>query len=306
MSDIRGLFLPDIDLCRREAVGFLDEATMGKSPRSGGASLAKSLSAIESLPPRVGAEPLRTLHHFAATGGTLFTKLVAALPNVLALSELHPHSFVDPARTAFRPSDIAYHLRASGLSSGCEVAERAFVASLLAARNGLAQRGTHLVVRDHTHSDFCQLVSGEESTLLRLFSASGLPVLPIVTVRHPADSFASMLQKGWVSPKIDFVEYCKRYHQFLDAVNATLIVRYEDMVDAPYEWLKKICDAWRLKFVRESVDLFSIYQFSGDSGRSRNVLTKHPPRPEAADLRRSKSKAYISLTARLGYYSVFF
>ena len=100
---------------------------------------------------------------------------------------------------------------------------------------------------------------------------------------------------------LDFATYCSWYHQFLDALDAVLIVRYEDMIDDPQEWLERICDAWQLEFSPESVGLFSLYQFSGDSGRSRNVLTKHPQRAEAAEFRRSKLKAYSSLLARLGY-----
>ena len=298
---MRGKVLSDIDLYRQEAVELADRATMGKSLKSDGFNLAKSLTAIESLSPGVGAEPLRTLHHFAATGGTLFTKLVAALPNVLVLSELHPHSSYSVARVAFRPSDIAHHIRASKLPFSCDVAERSFIASLVTASNELTKRGTRLIVRDHAHSDFCIPSASQDSTLLRLCRENVVDALPVLTVRHPADSFASALKNKFFNFELDFATYCRRYHQFLDAVDALLIARYEDMIDSPYEWLEKICDAWRLEFAPESVDLFSVYQFSGDSGRSRNVLTKHRPRPEAAEFRRSKSKAYSSLLARLGY-----
>lgn len=302
MTGTPSFSVADIAEYRQEAAGLLNGLEVDLSqtiPK--GEGLRASFGAIEAVQTSKRTEPFRTLHHFACTGGTLFAKLAAALPNVSLLSELHPHSPLVNARAAFRPSDIPYHLMASGVPSASSVTEHAFMAALLATHKQLAQRGSRLIVRDHAHSDFCVANPCQESTLIRLLSASAVNVLPIVTVRHPADSFASAQKAGFFYFDLDFAAYCRRYHQFLDAIDSVLIVRYEDMVDQPQVWLEKICSAWGLEFTPESTELFSLYQFSGDSGRTRDNLTKHPPRSEAAHFRRSRSKTYVSLLARMGY-----
>ncbi len=254
------------------------------------------------------SEPIRTLHHFASTGGTLFAKLIAALPNVFVLSEVHPHSRHSPPAKKFAPSDISLLCRAADLPEVSDLSERLFVDSLLSAHEWTTRRGGRLILRDHTHSDFCIPASAGESLLLKLIGPQCNRVIPVVTVRHPADSFASAkMNKFFYDHEakapydISFGTYCDRYNQFLDAVDAQLVVKYEDLISDPAATLSQICDVWSLEYDEMALEIFSQFQFSGDSGRSSDVIADRPPRPESEQYRQSDADSYVRLISRLGY-----
>ena len=123
------------------------------------------------------SQPIRTLHHFASTGGTLFAKLIASLPNVFVLSEVHPHPLQDTA-SKFAPSDISMLCQAAGLPEVSELREKLFGDALLYAHEWTTRRGGRLIFRDHSHSDFCAPTSVGESLLLKLISARCTTVIP--------------------------------------------------------------------------------------------------------------------------------
>ena len=144
------------------------------------------------------SQPIRTLHHFASTGGTLFAKLMAALPNVFVLSEVHPSSMHHLAAKKFAPSDISLLCQAAVLPEVSDLREKLFVDALLSAHEWTTRRGGRLILREHTHSDFCIPTSAGESILLKLMSSRCSTVIPLVTVRHPAESFASAKMKNFL------------------------------------------------------------------------------------------------------------
>jgi len=253
-------------------------------------------------------EPVRTLHHFACAGGTLFAKLIASLPNVFVLSEVHPHSTHNPAAKKFAPSDISLLCQAAGLPEVSDLTERLFVDALLSAHEWTTRRGGRLILRDHTHSDFCIPASAGESLLLKLIGPRCNRVIPVVTVRHPADSFASAKMceffydhEAKAPYDISFETYCDRYNQFLDAVDAQLVVKYEDLISDPAATLSQICDVWSLEYDEMALEIFSQFQFSGDSGRSGEVIADRPPRPESEQYWQSDADSYVRLISRLDY-----
>ena len=254
------------------------------------------------------SQPVRTLHHFACTGGTLFAKIIAALPNVFVLSEVHPHSqLVKPAKS-FAPSDIALLSRAAGLPDIPNLTEKLFVDAIGSVHEWTTRRGGRLMLRDHAHSDFCMPNCSGESLLLKLLGARYNKIIPVVTVRHPADSYAAAKVNNFIadsledtSKYISFETYCDRYSQFLDAVEPDLIVKYEDLLKEPTEVLKQMCDIWSLSYDELALQVFSQFQLSGDSGRSSESIGERPPRPESEEYRQSDAESYGRLISRLGY-----
>ena len=252
-------------------------------------------------------QPFRTLHHFACTGGTLFAKVVASQPDVHLLSEVHPHSPMTSAGKAFAPSDISLLSRAGGLPDIDDLVRKLFSDSIVTAHEWVAKRGGKLVLRDHAHSDFCMLKPPSGSALLSALSDTEYPVLPVVTVRHPADSFCATKQHGWFRDakkaeySIDFETYCQRYLDFLDAIDPVATVKYEALVEDPDATMRELCRVWGLEFDELSLDIFSQFQFSGDSGRTGTSIAPRDSRPESLDYRRSTGDNYVALASRLGY-----
>ena len=252
------------------------------------------------------ATPIRTVHHFACTGGTLLSKCLSAMPNVRLLSEVDPFSTLtfDPARPSFAPTDLITLLRQGSRRDDPALIARLFEQQVRTIHEDCVAKAVRLVIRDHAHSHFCVgAMVPARPTLLELLPR-GIPVRSVVTVRHPVDSFASLGQNGWISfAPADFDEYCLRYHHFLDAYAGTPIVRYEDVVAEPARFMRVIADRLELTFFDRFEDVFGVFRVTGDSGRSGSVIGARPRHPEAVDLatRYRGVAVYERLLERMGY-----
>ncbi len=267
--------------------------------------LARCIAVCESSPAPV-AEPLRTLHHFACTGGTLISRCIACMPNVQLLSELDPLSPGPAAagKPRFAPTDMVAQLRQSTRGTDRSLILDLFRSDLRVILADAASRGQRLVVRDHSHSHFCRGPAvAERPTLLQIVSEA-VPALALVTVRHPLDAFASLSLNGWLQfspPTLD--EYCHRHLQFLDAYAGVPVVRYEDFVDSPMDTMGVICRHLDLPFQPHFEELYQAFHITGDSGRAGRRIARHPRQAEAtARLPEAlKSHRYIELCERLRY-----
>lgn len=247
-------------------------------------------------------EPIRTIHHFACTGGTLFSKYLAATANTQVLSEIDPLSTIPMHR--FSPSDLILQLRYSAHGVSDALLLDIFTAGLQVLYEHSCKFGERLVLRDHSHSHFCTAQEiGKRPTLLQIVQEHH-PVLSVVTVRHPLDSFLSLTAGGWLhfSPAT-LNEYAHRYQLFLDAYADLPIFKYEELTTSPLEVQEKLCAELQLPFDQDTYELMSAISLTGDSGRSSGVIGQRErrPIPEAVALERQSSAHYILLCQRLGY-----
>jgi hypothetical protein len=251
-------------------------------------------------------EPVRTLHHFACTGGTLISKCIAALPGVVLLSEIDPLStlMLVPFRKKMAPlTDLFIALHLSLRSVDQDVIAAGFHAAVEATASALARQGMHLVIRDHPHSQFCTRVDPAARPTVREMLSRGRPPVSAVTVRHPLDSFVSLSLQSWsrFSPHT-LEEYSRRYMAFLDRHADLPILKYEDFVADPAQGLRALCDMLRLPFDPAALDLFRIIRISGDSGRSGFEIAPRPRRDLSPEIAAGRDTgAYQALCARLGY-----
>jgi hypothetical protein len=255
--------------------------------------------------PALQAQPLRTLHHFACTGGTLIAKCIAALPNVQLLSEVDPLSrYLADGAPRFVPTDMVALLRQSSRGADQGLVIELFQAQMRVLHADATRRGWALVVRDHAHSHFCEGADVPERPGLRQLMPPELPVLSLLTVRHPLDSLASLAANDWLHFEPRSVdEYSGRYHRFLDHHAGVPVLRYEDFVVAPEPAMQRICQTLQLGFQPRFAELFAGFGLSGDSGRSGATIAPRPSQPRAVALEAeaARSEAYRTLVARLGY-----
>lgn len=257
--------------------------------------------------PRPGPDPVRTIHQFACSGGTLISKCIAAMPNVQLLSEVDPLFPGPPGardEPKFTPSDMTALLRASTRGTNDALIAKVFQAALQVIHAHATEGGLHLVLRDHAHSHYCRGTAVPQRPGLRAMVAQVAPVRSLVTVRDPLDSFTSLRRNGWIHfLPADFETYCRRYIQFLDDHADVPIVRYEDLAADPPGGMRRICQALELQYVDEFAALFSAFRISGDSGRSGDEIALRPRRAEATALLSQvrKSATYRLLASRLGY-----
>lgn len=254
-------------------------------------------------------EAIRTVHHFACTGGTVICKCIASMPNVQLLSEVDPlHRANRPdGEPRFAPSDMPTLLAQSTRGATPDLILQIFQAELRLVHADARRRGQRLVLRDHAHTHFCRGARIECRPTLRSIVERVAPTLSLVTVRHPIDSFASLVSNAWVhfTPPT-FEAYCARYLTFLDAYRDIPFVRYEDFAMAPGPTMQKVCLQLDLPFDGSFGQNFSAFRLTGDSGRSSRSIRLPPRRPEAARLLTevAQSEAYRLLTSKLGYEPV--
>ena len=277
------------------------------------AALAARLQQPEAAALLVGCQgqarpALRTLHHFACTGGTLFSRSIAALPCIRLLSEADPFSELG-YREPFAPRDLISLAKAGSSPPGPEVLAKIFQAGLAALASETRSEGRDLVLRDHSHSHFCTDAETGSGTLPQRPSMKELlqdryRLLSLVTVRHPLDSWLSLRRQKWVhfTPGT-LQEYARRYHLFLDHYAGTEILQYEAFTAAPAAGMERICQVLELSASADFQQRITGQSLSGDSGRSGAEIAARPRRavPEVVLAELAAAPAYDSLCTRLGY-----
>lgn len=256
-------------------------------------------------PQEAAIEPIRTIHQMACTGGTLFAKCIAAIPNVQLLSEVDPLSRMQivPDDPRFCPTDLVLLMRQGTRGASDELIVRMFHAALEVAHAEAASRGERLVLRDHAHSQYGATRIGHRPTV-RAIVAARFPVLSLVLVRHPLDSYLSLVDNQWVGFNGGLDEYSRRYMAFLNDYEGVPLIRYEDFVRDPERRMREACGYLRLPFSGHFIDMFDIFRISGDSGRRGNVIARRPRRPLVDDAlagEQASSTHYSSLLKRLDY-----
>ncbi|SFU17866.1 sulfotransferase [Sedimentitalea nanhaiensis] len=252
------------------------------------------------------AEPVRSLHHFACTGGTVIARHLGLQPNTVLLSEIDPlsRSSNERHKKPFAPTDLIRHLRSSTREIPDAVIEEVFLGALAPLVEHCRSTGRRLVLRDHAHSQFCQGEAPHDYLALRALLLRRYPVRSVVTVRHPLDSLLSLRHNGWVhfTPQTAD-EYARRYLAFLDAYEGIEIFRYEDFTADPETQLGAICAALDLPFTGVQEDLTILMPLTGGSGRSGPRILPRARREVPDEIARQceQSKHFSALCLRLGY-----
>ena len=270
-------------------------------------SLLEQCGKLAHDDPTAEPEPIRMIHHFACTGGTLITKCLACVPNVHVLSEVDPLTTKQSPQN-FAPSDLISLVEFSNRASDPEEKVELFMAGLGALYARDKKRGLRLLIRNHAHSHFCVGGSVPDRPSLKKLIADRYPVKSIVTVRHPIDSYLSLLANEWIEftpATVD--EYCRRYECFLDTHSENELFRYEDFLEKSVGELEKMCKALDYPYPYGFEDLFAVHRFSGDSGRSGSDLAPRPRReiPEILGREFAQSDKLRRLVKRLGYAADF-
>lgn len=270
------------------ALALINEHSADDFPNVSGSipdvrSLANTDSLIERCANLVdaAAQPekpvIRVIRHLACSGGTLVAKCIASMPNVYILSELHSRSTLHMGgdKAKFLPTDVASQARYANVPDADGLADELLRIQLKTASEHVRRYGGSLVVRAHSHSDFClgdvKFPSCRVSSLLE----PDFEVLALTTVRNPIDAYLSLSRNQWVhfEPR-SFDEYCRRYVLFLEAQDDAILSSYEDFVKNPVTEMVHICDALCIPYDEVFEDIFSLFNVSGDSGRSGDTISE--------------------------------
>jgi hypothetical protein len=249
---------------------------------------------------------IRIFHHLACSGGTLISKCISAQPNVFLLSEVHPFTTIhlNADKPPFAPSDLTSLSRYANIPHIDEYARREFLSAVKLADTHIRKYGGALVLRDHSHSDFCVGQSKRNECGLTSVLKDDFEILSVISIRDPIDSYLSLTKNNWrhFTPE-SFNEYCKRVLNFLAAYKDHKVFLYEDFVANPMDVLNQLCAELDLPFREESIDIFDVFKVSGDSGRSGSTISQRErlklDTSVESEIRRSKN--YRLIADRFGY-----
>ncbi|WP_421132580.1 hypothetical protein [Alteromonas sp. A079] len=218
---------------------------------------------------------LRVIHHLACSGGSLITKCISALPNVFVLSEVHPHSYrhLPKDEATFLPSDIATLAYQAGFPESKKLAVELFRNSVIETAYHVESYGGTLVLRDHSHSDYCVGDEYQNKSTVLATLKDDFDIRSLVTLRNPIDCYASLKSNYWLhfSPET-FDEYCLRVLKFLEPFESFQILEYESFVEDPKSTMRRMCDILDLTYDESFVDTFDYFLVTGDSGRKGTVI----------------------------------
>lgn len=246
---------------------------------------------------------IRTIHHLACTGGTLISKCLASMHNVALISEVNP---LNRSGASFAPTNPLLLLERSYREFSTSERIDIFRSQVNQAYDICLSDDVDLIFRDHSHTDFHCGKSIAEVCPIRDSLTDIYELISVVTVRHPLDSYLSLIYNGWEKQfdPSDINEYSKRYLFFLEKYSKLPIVRYEDFCADPVNTMKSICGLLDLQYNEDFLNTFGDYKLSGDSGRSGTKSIEQRPRreiPESIVAAIENSRHYSNLVARLGY-----
>jgi hypothetical protein len=167
-----------------------------------------------------------------------------------------------------------------------------------------------LILRDHSHTDFCLGAKPSDVCPLIDYLGSDYKLLSVLTVRHPLDSYLGLLAQKWEQHFFPSTleEYSLRYLAFLDRYTGIPLRRYEDLCKDPEAFMEEICDLLEIGYSPDFIQYFGGITLSGGSGRERHSIISRPPRrmiSNALQEEAEASTAFDHLMSRLGYHESF-
>jgi hypothetical protein len=273
-----------------EALAFLKESDKGLPTNYKSSDVDSLLSRCQQIVEKSQRPPtIRSIHHFACSGGTLVSKCIAAMPNTYLLSEVHPTSTITINNDSpeFRPTDMTSLGHYAGIPRIEALSETLFVSQVEVIQRHLENISSKLVLREHSHSDYCVGTSyANQPVLIKLFKELFIHK-KLLTVRDPVDSFMSLTKNGWLhfSPAT-FDGYCERFLAFISHFEPREILKYEDFVDEPEKSMVRVSDILEIDYNPDFEDFYDIFNVTGDSGRRSEGIKKRERREVTEELQK--------------------
>lgn len=223
---------------------------------------------------------IRILHHMARSGGTVISKCLATMDNVVLLSEIHPVSIqmFNPLQQAhewyglFREEDIK-KMQHGGMN---------FIEGISLINERCVEQGKILVLRDWSHLDFIGVPFVPKpsfSLTLADILKENNPVINTATVRHPITQWLSTSRLAIMQEKLSLDVYLSGYRKFAEHCINTGFIRYEDFTREPEHELTALCERLAIKYDDGWRDRWWSYdKITGDTG-TKNIkkVIKQPP-----------------------------
>ena len=256
---------------------------------------------------------IRIIHHWACSGGTIISRSIANLQDVVLLSEVHPLAYLRLAKPkpSYTPTDIIQQLCLPHNNSDPVLCVAAWRGAITELARKMVETNKVLVLRNHSHIDFFTGAQPETEHFITRILKDIHVIDALLTVRHPLDSWISIKCQNWDRHFrfSTFNEFCNRANLLVEASEGLPVIRYEEFTINPKERLESICRILKIKPETTQPSALDAVTLSGDSGRRSNKIQPRRRRPipeaveaeiQAMDKHRDGS-AYLRLCSKLGY-----
>jgi hypothetical protein len=255
----------------------IDSATSTKT-------IEQSASSMVNAAWNHGAMHLFTIHHVAATGGSIMSQAISALTNSILISEINPKAGIAKTESMFNRTSLVEHCcRASGSDLDDILKQEYFTTQLDICIKHARATGRTILLRDHSQSSFNHGAPAPRSDFMDSIQKwkNSSPVtcktLPILSIRHPLDSFLSARKRGWHSRlsktgRLD--QYCKNLLRFQDYFSTfSTTVRYEDLCRDYRGFLCNLAENLDITAHTPSAEEIQTITITGKSGRKSNDIS---------------------------------
>jgi len=196
---------------------------------------------------------LLTVHHVAASGGSIVSQVLAASTNSVLASEINPLGTVYRGLEPFYdPTSLLWHLVYNSRDLSPTLKLKYFFGQLEISIEHVKSLSKNLLLRDHSHTTFNFLNKNQTfnnkkvdsfflESLKYFYSKKkdmfDFPrIKPILSIRHPLDSFIASRKKNWLfeycGDDINIDNYCKgllNFQNYMENVEFAKVIRYEDL-----------------------------------------------------------------------------
>lgn len=179
-----------------------------------------------------------------------------------------------------------------------------FLAGFEVIYKKVCARGERVILRDHAHSHFCTGPDIPERPTLKQIIAPHYPILSVVSVRHPLDSYLSMIDNKFTHFTPGTLDdYARRYLVFLDKYADEKFIKYEDFITDHDATMDVLCTQLDLPKSADIHDIAPSITLTGNSGRGGDKLKLRDRREVSTDIAAmcKSSKNYKSLCKQLDY-----
>jgi hypothetical protein len=221
------------------------------------------------------AEPIiRIIHNLARSGGTLISKCIGCMSDIVLLSEIQPDGFDVDLTQCNKP--LVQAVRWHNIVPPNDMKEKLYniIEAIDYIERECVYRNKKLVIRDLAHIDFMGLPIIKPPSLkfrLAQILSNHFNVLRLALVRHPIDQWLSMKKVLPDSIMISLENYLRGYLEYSRQIKEIAFIRYEDFTRNPKKEMQIICDRLRLKVDWNFLTKWSIYdKISGDEDRIRS------------------------------------
>lgn len=217
---------------------------------------------------------IRLLHSLPRSGGTLLSRCLGCMDDIILLSEIHPYGLKwnNPLGQAnewfklFTAQEIEA-ITKTGIS---------FIDSIKLIHEKCNERGKTLIIRDWSHLDYFGKpfipAPSFHSTLVRKLK-DHFDIIQTSLIRHPIDLWLSLRHLTIMQDQLSINEYLLGYLRFSEFVQKSGFIKFETFTEEPDQQLSRLCENLRVNFDISYKDKW--YDFSHVSGARGNIKENH-------------------------------